>query len=76
MLFMERFQLGAVFGRVDADALYGGGIRQHVVMGGRRIGVKTLPFLLRWVELVFGPRRSPCVGTGCRSFGPRSEKGC
>lgn len=28
-----------------------------------------------WMELIFGPMKSPCVDTGCRSFGFGSENG-
>lgn len=29
-----------------------------------------------WMELIFGPMKSPCVDTGRRSFGFGSENGC
>lgn len=37
---------------------------------------KILHFLWPWMELMFGPMTSPCVDTGCRSFGLEGESGC
>ena len=73
---MEQFQLDAVFAQADADAAIWGRNKAARGYGWTKGWGKKHHFPLPWMELVFGLRKSPCVGTGCGSFRPLSEKGC